>query len=209
MTSWTARGLRVVEYALLAVGSFSAAWCLAVLISVQYYARLPVPPAPPPGSHPLAADSAGARGEAARKQSGDWLARLDAPSLGMSAPILEGTEADVLLRGAGHIVETAFPGQRGNVGVAGHRDTIFRPLRKVRVGDELTVTTVDRVYRYRVALTGIVEPADVSVLDPTDRPVLTLVTCYPFGYIGPAPRRFIVRADFVREEPRTTAALQQ
>src|SRR5262249_53265963 len=93
-----------------------------------------------------------------------------------------------------HIEDTALPGERGNIGIAGHRDTIFRPLRRLRVGDTLNLSTSDRVYRYRISKTMIVNPEDVYVLSPTNQRALTLVTCYPFDFIGHAPKRYIVRA---------------
>ena len=88
------------------------------------------------------------------------------------------------------------------MGIAGHRDTTFRPVRNLRVGDPLVITTADRIYRYRISRTIIVDPEDVYVLDDANHPTLTLVTCYPFEYIGHAPRRFIVSADLIREERR-------
>src|SRR6185436_16914407 len=121
---------------------------------------------------------------------------------GLAATVLEGSDDGTLARAAGHIEDTAMPGESGNVGIAGHRDTIFRPLRRIRVGDELVMTTVDRVLRYRVSKTSIVNPDDVYVLDPTDQSVMTLVTCYPFEFIGHAPRRFVVRSELVKEEAR-------
>ena len=103
------------------------------------------------------------------------------------------------LRGAvGHIPGTALPGERGNAGFAAHRDTFFRPLQGVRKGDEVIVTTPRGVYRYSVTGTRVVEPENVSVLDPTKETALTLVTCYPFDYIGSAPQRFIVRASLLK-----------
>ena len=99
-----------------------------------------------------------------------------------------------LRRAAGHISGTAFPGGPGNVGIAAHRDTYFRPLRNVRKDDVITLTTAAAEYRYRVVSTQVVEPGDTSVLDSSGDEVLTLVTCYPFYFIGSAPRRFIVRA---------------
>ena len=90
----------------------------------------------------------------------------------------------------------------GNVGIAGHRDTIFRPLRHAKAGDPLTLTTSRGVYRYRVSKTLIVDPDDVYVLDPTEQPTVTLVTCYPFEFIGHAPRRFVVQAALVSDEAR-------
>ena len=79
--------------------------------------------------------------------------------------------------------------------MAGHRDTLFQPLQHIRVGDELRVSTVRGDFRYQVRETMVVDPDDVWVLDSTDRPMLTLITCYPFNYVGKAPRRFIVRAE--------------
>jgi sortase A len=134
-----------------------------------------------------------------------WIARLEAPSVALSATVLEGSDDGTLARAAGHIEDTAFPGQPGNIGIAGHRDTVFRPLRRLREGDPITLSTADRVFRYRVSGTKIVDPEDVYVLDPTDRPAVTLVTCYPFDFIGHAPRRFIVRADLVSENARLTS----
>jgi sortase A len=107
-----------------------------------------------------------------------------------------------LNRAAGHIEGTALPGEAGNVGIAGHRDTVFRPMRNLRAGAPLTLTTRDRVLHYRVSGTAIVDPDAVSVLDAKDHPTLTLVTCYPFNFIGPAPRRFVVFADLVNSEKR-------
>jgi sortase A len=102
----------------------------------------------------------------------------------LSATVLEGTDDATLRRGAGHIEETPFPGEPGNIGIAGHRDTIFRSVRNLRAGDPLVLTTADRVYQYRITKTRIVNPDDVYVLDPTDHPTLTLVTCYPSSSSG-------------------------
>src|SRR5439155_10573860 len=133
---------------------------------------------------------------------GTWVARIDAPSVGLSSTVLEGSDDTTLARAAGHIEDTAFPGDSGNIGIAGHRDTIFRPVRNLHVGDPLVLTTSDRVFRYRIARTTVVEPEDVYVLDPSDHPTLTLVTCFPFEFIGHAPRRFIVSADLVGTQVR-------
>ena len=118
----------------------------------------------------------------------------------MVSAVLEGGDDATLSRGSGHIEDTPFPGQPGNVGIAGHRDTTFRALRHIRIGDALEFKTADRLYRYRISKTMIVGPDDVYVLDPTQAPALTLVTCYPFEFVGHAPRRFIVRAELVGEE---------
>jgi sortase A len=125
---------------------------------------------------------------------GETVGRIEIPRLRLSAVIKAGADARTLQLAVGHIPGTALPGERGNVGLAGHRDTFFRRLRDVRPDDEIRVTTPDRVYRYRVERTDVVEPDDVWVLDPTAYSALTLVTCYPFTYVGSAPQRFIVRA---------------
>jgi sortase A len=103
-------------------------------------------------------------------------------------------DARTLRSAVGHVPETALPGEPGNAAFAGHRDTFFRKLRHVRKGDRIVVTTPDGVYDYVVRETRVVPPSDVSVLEPTAEQSLTLVTCYPFDYIGSAPERFIVRA---------------
>ncbi len=121
--------------------------------------------------------------------------KLEIPRLGLSVMVVEGVGSDDLKRAAGHIPGTAFPGQSGNVAIAGHRDTFFRPLRLIRANDTITLRTLHGAYRYRVVSTKIVSPDDVEVLNPVGRDTLTLVTCYPFYYIGSAPQRFIVRAD--------------
>jgi sortase A len=137
---------------------------------------------------------------------GTWVARLYAPSVRLSATVLEGSDDATLARGAGHIDDTAFPWQagNGNVGIAGHRDTTFRAVRHLKTGDALELTTSDRIYRYQITKTFIVEPEDVYVLDPGDRPMLTLVTCYPFEFIGHAPHRYIIQAALVEQMVRGT-----
>jgi sortase A len=119
---------------------------------------------------------------------------LKIPRLRLEAPVLEGTADATLDRGLGHIEDTATLGSTGNVGVAGHRDSFFRVLKDIAVGDTIDVETLEGSASYRVERTWLVQPEDVWVLDPTPSPALTLVTCYPFYYNGAAPQRFIVRA---------------
>jgi len=126
------------------------------------------------------------------------IGRREIPRLVVSARIRTGSDARTLQLAVGHIPGTAFPGENGNVGLAGHRDTFFRRLRDIRNNDEIRVTTSDGTYDYRVERTSVVQPEDVWVLKPTGYPALTLVTCYPFTYIGNAPQRFIVRANRMR-----------
>ena len=123
--------------------------------------------------------------------------RMEIPRLGISVAIAEGTDAFTLRRAAGHILGTALPGRSGNVGIAGHRDTLFRPLRNIRQNDVILLTTLQGEYRYRVVSTKVASPNDIAVLTPDGNEILTLVTCYPFYLVGPAPDRFIVRAQRV------------
>jgi sortase A len=123
------------------------------------------------------------------------IGRIEIPRLGLSVIVMEGTSSTILGEAAGHIAGTMFPGQPGNMGISAHRDTFFRPLRNIRQNDTIMLTTPARAYRYRVVSTQIVRPDDTGVLKSSDdEQVLTLVTCYPFYFIGPAPNRFIVRA---------------
>jgi sortase A len=123
------------------------------------------------------------------------IGRIEIPRLDISVMVIEGSTDAILRHAAGHIAGTALPGRPGNVGISAHRDTFFRPLRNIRGGDIVVLTTPFGAWRYRVVSTRIVKPENVSVLDPTPTPVLTLVTCYPFYFLGPAPDRFIVRAE--------------
>jgi sortase A len=123
------------------------------------------------------------------------MARITARRIGLDAPILEGTDQETLKKAVGHFPRTPLPGQPGNVALAAHRDTFFFPLRYIRIGDEITLTTPDGSYRYQVDSTRVVMPRNIEVLDPTNESILTLVTCYPFDLRGMnAPERFIVRA---------------
>ena len=142
---------------------------------------------------PVPARSAAPAPKPAPKSDG-LVGRLSIPRLRVSAIVREGTDDDVLGVAIGHIPGTALPGQIGNIAVAGHRDTLFRGLRDVRKNDLIRLETVGGSYDYRVGSTEIVKPGDVSVLKAGSSAELTLVTCYPFNYIGAAPERFIVKA---------------
>ena len=123
------------------------------------------------------------------------IGRMEIQRLSVSVLVVEGTGKTTLRHAAGHIIGTALPGRSGNVGIAGHRDTFFRRLQHIRRDDIITLTTLRGEYRYRVVSTTVVNPEDVSVLDPDGNEILTLVTCYPFYFVGSAPQRFIVRAE--------------
>jgi sortase A len=129
--------------------------------------------------------------------NGETIGRVEIPRLDVSAIVRAGSDARTLQLAIGHIPGTALPGEQGNMGLAGHRDTFFRRLQHVRPDDEIRVITAEGVFTYRVERTVVVEPGDVWVLDPTEEPTLTLVTCYPFTYVGSAPQRFIVRASLL------------
>jgi LPXTG-site transpeptidase (sortase) family protein len=125
------------------------------------------------------------------------LARLEIPAIDLSAMVLEGTDTWTLNRGVGHIRGTAPPGVKGNTAIAGHRDGFFRGLRNISKNDRIVLTTVNGTYLYRVANIKIVSPNHTEVLEPTREPVLTLVTCYPFFFVGDAPKRYIVTSRLV------------
>jgi len=123
------------------------------------------------------------------------LALLRIPRLGIEVPVFAGTSDLVLNRGVGQIEGTALPGEVGNIGIAGHRDGFFRPLKDIAMGDELVLETPSESITFAVEELHVVDPSEVWVLAPTDSPAITLVTCYPFYFIGSAPQRFIVRAN--------------
>jgi sortase A len=137
------------------------------------------------------------------------IGRLTIPRLHLSAAVREGAEEDTLALALGHIPATALPGQKGNVGIAGHRDKLFRGLREIRPNDRIEFETLAGKYVYEVGSLQIVKPSNVAVLKAGNSPELTLVTCYPFNYIGSAPDRFIVKArqltsNLPAEEPSKT-----
>jgi sortase A len=132
--------------------------------------------------------------ESLSKQFAPPLAVLEIPKIGLEVPVFDGTDDVTLNRGVGRITGTARPGQGGNVGIAGHRDGFFRGLKDVVVGDRIELQTLTRTETYQVDQIQIVKPTDVQVLEDRGVPTLTLVTCYPFYFIGNAPQRYIVRA---------------
>jgi sortase A len=126
---------------------------------------------------------------------GDVLGRMDIPRLGISVAVLQGTSARILRLGVGHIEGTPLPGDAGNSGIAGHRDTFFRGLKDIRSDDEIQLQTATGLFHYEVDWVKVVEPDDATVLEhATPESTLTLVTCYPFYFVGSAPKRFVVRA---------------
>jgi sortase A len=122
------------------------------------------------------------------------IGRMEIPSLDLSVIVLEGTDERDLLLGAGHVSSTSLPHEAGNVAIAGHRDTFFRPLQRIRKGNIITLTTHQGSYRYVVETIQIAEPTQTEVLESGLQPTLTLITCHPFSFVGPAPERLVVRA---------------
>jgi sortase A len=129
-----------------------------------------------------------------RPRYGDVVGELTVARLHLSVMVLEGDDDAILRRGAGHLPATALPQDGGNVGIAAHRDTYFRPLRLIRPNDAVALTTPLGTIRYTVTNVEVVQPSDIQVLESGPGRDLTLVTCYPFYYFGSAPQRFIVHA---------------
>jgi sortase A len=127
--------------------------------------------------------------------TGALLGMLDVPRLRLSTPVIEGDDNATLKRSVGHLPDTPLPWEDGNSAMAGHRDGLFRPLKDVAVGDEIQFRTTREAFRYRVTATTIVKPDDLSVLESRAPNSLTLITCYPFNYVGAAPKRFVVHAE--------------
>jgi sortase A len=142
---------------------------------------------PPASDHPTP-------GIPARPSGPQLLGRITVPRLDLSAMVNEGVDDNTLSLAIGHIPGTALPGLVGNVAVAAHRDTFFRPLKDIKRNDEIDFLTSQGEYRYRVQSMRIVNPEDVEVLKPSAEPELTMITCYPFDFFGHAPKRFVVQA---------------
>lgn len=142
----------------------------------------------------------------------DGLTRLSIPKINFAAVVVEGTGRKQLLLGPGHVKETAAPGADGNAVITGHRDTFFRHIYELNKGDVLTVERDGKTYTYKVTGKKVTDPNDVSVLKQTNQAQLTLITCYPTYYIGPAPERLVVfskRVDSGQEEAKVGTAASQ
>lgn len=127
---------------------------------------------------------------------GELIGRVDIPRIKLSAAVAEGDDDKTLGKAVGHLPDTPMPWhRRGNVAFAAHRDGLFRKLEHVRIGDDVRVVTIRGEFHYRVTKTRIVDPDDLSVLAPTKTPSITLITCYPFSFVGNAPQRFVVHAE--------------
>lgn len=156
---------------------------------------------PAPASSTHAAARGGVAGLAPQLP---FVAKLDIPTIALTALVVDGVDAKTLSRAVGRIPSSSLPGEAGDVALAGHRDTDFRAIGKLERGDALILRTAYGEFRYEVESIRIVPPQRVDVLAPTDHPTLTLVTCYPFRYVGPAPLRYVVRAREVARPSRLT-----
>jgi sortase A len=137
---------------------------------------------------------------------GDVIGEIQVPRLGLSVMVVQGVSPASLRRAVGHLSDSALPGEWGNVALAGHRDTFFRPLSDIRLGDEIRFQTADHSFEYVVESIEVVAPTDIRVLEPSTGHDLTLLTCFPFHYVGPAPERFVVRAREVDGMPQEQPA---
>jgi sortase A len=146
---------------------------------------------------PVPAPSAPTTASKSEEADRNLIGILEIPRLGLSTPVMRGDDDATLDVAVGHLPDTPDPWDVGNSAIAGHRDGLFRPLKNIRVGDQIHVRTTRGDLTYRVQTIRIVTPKDLSVLDPSSSSVLTLITCYPFNFVGNAPKRFIVRAERV------------
>lgn len=184
----THRGLLALS--LLCAGTYALSRGRAHLFTAYEGARLSALLGEGPGD---TGPSPGARARDQARPGRAW-ARLELPRLGLSELVAEGVDGKTLGVAVGHVPGTAFPGERGNVALAGHRDTVFRLLEHILPEDVVRLTTPDGVFHYRIEWLAIVEPGRTDVVASTGEPLLTLVTCYPFGYVGKAPLRYVARA---------------
>jgi len=137
---------------------------------------------------------------------GDVIGEIEVPRLGLDAIVVQGDSPASLRRAVGHLSKSALPGEWGNVALAGHRDTFFRPLRSIRIGDRIRFKTRVRSFEYRVESIEVVAPTDLRVLESSTGHDLTLLTCFPVYYVGPAPKRLVVRAREVEGATREQLA---
>jgi len=194
------RLVRWVERGLVVLGSSCLIWVGATAMHAVTYqaeqnARLARLGA---ATDHLAADRA-LDGVASRNEATLPIGRLEIPRVGLSAVVMEGDDEHTLKIAVGHLPDTPLPWQDGNAALAGHRDTFFRQIRGLHTGDEIRLVTPRGTFRYRATRQLVVEPDELWVLDPSPTTALTLITCYPFNLVGPAPRRFVVHAERIVE----------
>lgn len=202
----TDRILRWSERSLVALGSVCLLWAGAISIhaftcQIEQNARLArLGPSSDNRAVVGSRDAVGSTSEANVP-----IGRLEIPRIGLSTVVMEGDDEQTLNVAVGHLPDTPLPWQEGNAALAGHRDTFFRPLRRLQDGDEVRLVTPRGTFRYRTTRQVVVEPEELWVLDPSPAAALTLITCYPFDFVGPAPRRFVVHAERIVETTEARA----
>ena len=189
---WIERGLFIVAIVCLAWAG--TAWLKAALYEREQRALFEAARAAVPGEAAAHSTAPGAMAPPASLATNDVVGILEIPRIGFSEIVAEGDGEDTLRVAIGHLPDTPLPWRSGNSALAGHRDAHFRPLKDVRVGDRIVLQTRYGTLEYELRETLIVSPDDVWVLDPTDEPTLTLITCYPFNFVGRAPERFVIKA---------------
>jgi sortase A len=200
------RILRWIERGLVVLGASCLIWVGAVSMNAVAYqaeqnarlARLGASPGQRAADRALA-------GVVQRDGAALPIGRLEIPRIGFSAIVMEGDDEHTLKVAVGHLPDTPLPWQDGNTALAAHRDTFFRPIRRLRAGDEIRLVTPHGTFRYRASREVVVEPDELWVLAPSPTAALTLITCYPFDFVGPAPRRFVVHAERVIETSEARA----
>ena len=192
MVKWAVAFVRyTLAFVLILIGAIALSWVAFHYISAAWFDRearealANIREAPRPESAPTPDTMS----------VGEPIGTLEITRVGLTGVVVEGDSTEVLDRAIGHLPDTPLPWKEGNSALAAHRDTIFRPLKGVRLGDVLRLKTRHGDFDYRVTETLIVKPEEVWVLDPTPVTTLTLISCWPFNYIGHAPERFIVRAE--------------
>lgn len=192
----TKRVVPRIEWGLVIVGVTCLLWVGATWLSAFLY-QVGHSVSPETLDHTLDHPEAvrAAHGVEAAAEAPAPIGRLEIPRFGLSVVVAEGDDENTLKVAVGHLPDTSLPWQEGNTALAGHRDTFFRPLRRIQVGDEIRLVTGRGTFRYRVSRHTVVDPDALWVLDASPAAALTLITCYPFDYVGPAPRRFIVHAE--------------
>lgn len=201
-SAFARRLLRALASAMIVAGFAALAYVACVMVNARYFQETevakfaahalakPIAPLPKmPRESPIVPD-------------GDVIGTIEIASVGLRSVVVQGDSSGNLRRAVGHVSGTPLPGEAGNIALAGHRDTIFRPLRNIKAGDLITLQTASSVIQYRVRSTEIVPPTDLGVLQSRGRNELTLITCYPFYYVGRAPNRFIVRAQQAVPSPQ-------
>jgi len=171
-------------FVFLAAGVFALVYCGYVVAAAHFYQEV----------QKSRFESVDQREEYRPVVEGSAIGEMKVPRLGLNAIFVQGDSPGILRHAVGHMSETALPGEGGNVVLTAHRDSFFRPLRNIRQDDTIEIKTREGEFTYQVEWTEVVSPSDVEVLRPSGENTLTLVTCFPFYYVGPAPRRFIVRA---------------